>query len=252
MECSLAIIAPATAEVDEDWTLTTYRAVGFFKELLLYSMSTIYYELNTQIQEQQEIINLSAPLISSASEQETFKLLPQSQPLYNALVTAYHTTLQRIRNGETNAKGVVFFACALARIDALVAGTDPEAVVLETAKASVGEIREILAMVYKQEHGESIDLSASRVGGKDHGRGDGADDVTGQGVPTGTNTDNDVSMRGDVDFHNGSSMYMGSSSQSSWPKDMMDFSSRFLQDPEWFFEASGWMDTGNDMIFGGI
>ncbi|KAJ8110958.1 hypothetical protein OPT61_g6334 [Boeremia exigua] len=247
LDSSLAIFAPASAKVDEDWTLLSYRAVGFFKALILFAMSTIYYELNMQIEEYQNTFNLTAPLISGASEQRPFKLPPQSQVLYNALVTSYHTALQRIQNGETNAKGVVFLACAVARIDALVAGTDPEAVVLETAKASIGEIREILADVYKQEHGESIDLSASRVGGRDHGRGDGADDVTGQSVPTGTNTDPDISLRSDLGFHDGNVMDAG-----LWPNDMMDFSSRFLQDPEWFFDTSGWMDTSNNMILGSI
>ncbi|KAH6633473.1 hypothetical protein C7974DRAFT_172295 [Boeremia exigua] len=255
LESSLAIIAPATAAVGEDWTLLTYRAVGFFKSLILYAMSTIYYELNTQIEEHQNAPAPTAPLISD-SEDRVFVLPPQSHTLYDALVMAYHTSVQRILNGETNAKGAVFFACAVARVDALVAGTDPEAMVLQAAKRSIGEIREIMAEVYRQEHGESIDLSGSGVGNKDHGRGDGADDVTGQGVSTGTSADPNISLRGDMgrsaSCGEGVDLDTGSDMQSYWPNDMMDFDSRFLEDPEWFFETSGWMGTGSNTIFGGI
>jgi hypothetical protein len=156
LDASLAIFAPATASVagvDDDWTLMTYRAVGFFKSLILYAMSTIYFELITQIEEHRKLSILMAPLVSEATAVQTSSLPPQTQILYDALVRAHHMTLLRLKNGETNPKGVVFFACALARIDALVTGTNAEAKVLESARANVVEMRRIMADVYEQEHG---------------------------------------------------------------------------------------------------
>lgn len=251
LDVSLAIIAPATApmaDVDDDWTLMTYRAAGFFKALILYAVSTIYYELNTQIEEQRDVSSLTAPLVSNAPLQQTFTLSSQSQLLYDALVSAYRIAVSRLRNGETNAKGVVFFACAVARVDALVTGTDPEAAVLKAAKTSVVEMRRIMADVYQEEHGEPIDLSTSRTREREHGRGEGADDVTGQNIPTGTGVGFDVGQESVSDapsnFGNDFDMDFGIDSQSFSPVDLMDFDSQFLQGPEWFFDTSGWAGMG--------
>ncbi|KAF2628027.1 hypothetical protein BU25DRAFT_410150 [Macroventuria anomochaeta] len=251
LDASLAIFAPATAPVagrNDDWTLVTYRAVGFFKALILYATSTIYYELNTQIEEHRDTLAQTAPLVSSTSTVRTFALPPQSQTLYNALISAYRIAVSRIRNGETNAKGVIFFACATARIDALVAGTDPEAAVLEAAKTGIAEMRRIMAEVYEQEHGEPIDLTTSRqsVPDKNHGRGEGADDVTGQGIPTGTGA-NTEAIFGGLGSHSGVDVNTAFSSgfdaggmdaQPILQSDTMDFDYTFLADPEWFFDSS--------------
>lgn len=238
LDASLAIFAPASASVagvDDDWTLMSYRAVGFFKSLILFAMSTIYFELNTQIEEHRKLSSLMAPLVSEATAAQTSGLPPQTQILYDALVRAHHMTLLRLKKGETNPKGVVFFACALARIDALVSGTNPEAKVLEAARASVVEMRRIMADVYEQEHGESIDLSGSRTRDRGHGRGDGADDVTGRHLPTGTEANAGVGMEMSADDEFG--FDFGSQSLLSGG---MDFSSQFLQDPEWFFDSNDW------------
>ncbi|KAF3006751.1 hypothetical protein E8E13_009905 [Curvularia kusanoi] len=244
LDASLAILAPATAPVDgveDDWTLMTYRAVGFFKALILYAISTIYFELNSQIEEQQKLHNLMAPMVWETEGRQIPALPPQSQILYDALLRAHRIALLRLQNGETNPKGVVFFACATARIDALVAGADPEAKVLETARSSIVEMRRIMADVYEQEHGDSIDLNTSVARDRSHGRGDGADDVTGQHVPTGTeaNADIDVAMGADSEF--------GLELQSSLSGDL-DFSSQFLQDPEWFFSSSDWTGMLGDSM----
>jgi hypothetical protein len=252
---SLAIIAPATspiADVADDWTLMTYRATGFFKALILYAISTVCYELDTQIEEQRATRRLTAPLVSHGSSQEPFTLSSQSQLLYDALVSAYHIAVARLRNGETNAKGVVYFACAIARVDAIVQGADPEATVLEAAKSSIADVRRILADVYEQEHGEPIDLSASSVGLGDHGRGEGADDVTGQCLPTGTGAassgaDADGGAMLDRDKRSVASTNFitdfGFDSNSLSPVDLMDFNFQFMQNPEWFFDTSGWAGT---------
>lgn len=259
LESSLTIFAPATTPVAgtvDDWTLMTYRAVGFYKSLFLYALSTIYYELHMQIEEYRENCSFTAPLISTASEQQPFALPPQSQPLYKALENAHHISMLRIRNGETNAKGVVFLACAVARVDALVAGADAETTVLATAKASIVEARKIIAEVFEQEHGEPIDLGASRTRDKEHGRGDGADDVTGRSGETGASADAELATGNEggktVDAHDGFDVGLGLDPESFLQDDMMDFNVDFLQDPEWFFETNGWTDMGNDMVFGGI
>lgn len=245
---SLAIIAPATlqvAGVADDWSLMTYRATGFFKALILYAISTICYELSTQIKEQSATNRLIAPLVSENVRQAPFTLSSQSQLLYNALVSAYHIAVARLRNGETNAKGVVYFACAIARVDALVRGVDPEAMVLEAAKSSIAEMRGILADVYEQEHGEPIDLSSSFLKVRNHGRGEGADDVTGQSLPTGTGLgglgvgEGSTGSYASSGWTNDLNMDFGIDSNSLSPVDLMDFNFQFMQNPEWFFDTGG-------------
>lgn len=247
LDASLAIFAPATAPtpgVEDDWARMTYRAVGFFKALILYAMSTIYCELNSQIEENQKLSNLTAPLVSEASTNPVLSLPPQTQMLYDALAEGHLKALRRLQNGETNPKGLVFFACALARIDALVAGTDPEAKVLETAKKSISEIRCILADVYEQEHGEPIDLGSSRITDANHGRGDGADDVTGRRLPTGTGANDGSVVEGAMDAGTISDAWVDVGFDSHAFMSDMDFSPQFFQDPEWFFESNTWADMG--------
>jgi hypothetical protein len=218
-------------------------------------MSTIYYELNTQIEEHRNTSSLVAPLVSNASAYQPFTLPPQSQILYDCMASVYHTSLSRIRNGETNAKGVVFIACAIARVDALVAGADAEAAVLKAAKKSIVEVREIMAQVYEQEHGKPIDLSTSRAENKNHGRGEGADDVTGQHLPTGTGAAPRIGLDMDPNIANGMANFdadLNIGSQSIFPDDVVDFDFRFTQDPEQFFDISIWGDMNNSMGFGGL
>jgi hypothetical protein len=193
LDTSLAIYAPATAPVpgmQDDWTRLTHRCVGFFKSFFLYAMSTVYIELNTQIEEQKDSSLVFAPLVSTAHSQPgndgSFALPTLFQTLRQVLVGAHKTAISRIRNGETNAKGVVFMSCALARIDALVEGVDPEKAVLEAAKKAVKEASGIMMEVYKEEHGVPIDLNVSKAGMMEGSRGEGADDVTGKGGSTGT------------------------------------------------------------------
>ncbi|KAF1842928.1 uncharacterized protein K460DRAFT_378199 [Cucurbitaria berberidis CBS 394.84] len=168
LDTSLALCAPATElqpGEEDDWTRMSHRCVGFFKSFFLYAMSTVYYELNSQINERREDSTLFAPMISTSAPQENRPLaLPsQFQALRGVLEAARDTALARIRNGETNAKGFVFLHTVLARIDALVSGADPERAVLEVAKKSVKEAAQIIAEVYREEHGEEIDLNPSDV-----------------------------------------------------------------------------------------
>ncbi|KAF2030610.1 hypothetical protein EK21DRAFT_111702 [Setomelanomma holmii] len=172
LDTSLAIYAPATEAIpgqEDDWIRMTHRsqiADRRTKACVRYLRTAYLHKLNT----------FDPP----------FVLPTQFQTLRNVLVSAHGTAIARLRNGETNAKGVVFLLCALTRIDALVSGEDADRAVLEAARKSVKEASQILAEVYEAEHGIPIDLNIS-ISNKDHSRGDGADDVTGRGLQTGTN-----------------------------------------------------------------
>jgi hypothetical protein len=191
------------------------------------------------------------------------------------MLSALRTAEAQIRNGETNAKGVVFMSCAIARIDALVSGADPERAVLEAAKKSVKETSAILPQVYEQEHGVPIDLNVSTTG-KDSSRGDGADDVTGRRLQTGTDAivsenygtvgadgnidegmfDGSIDMLGDgmggVNGNLGLDAYMAGQNLEA-----MGFGDQnhFARSPEWFYNINGYVGpTGNNWGngFGGL
>ncbi|KAI4683852.1 uncharacterized protein J4E84_006691 [Alternaria hordeiaustralica] len=266
LDTSLAIYAPATElspGEEDDWTRMTHRCVGFFKSFFLYAMSTVYYELNSQINERKEELALFAPLLSTrpttaSSSTGLTSLPPQYHALRQVLESSQHTAVARIQNGETNAKGVVFINCALARIDALIAGTDPEAAVLEAAKSSTKEMSQILAAVYREEHGEDIDLSpsTSSFAGKEHGRGEGADDITGKHLPTGTGAQTGSSNSTDFscfdgtmdglnmldsdlgDVNTGFDIDINAYMQ-GLPMDSVD-GFHFGRSPEWFYDLDGW------------
>jgi hypothetical protein len=229
LEMSLAMFAPATEPVpgqEDDWTRMTHRAVGFFKASLLYAMSTVYYELISQIEEQKQNAFLFAPLVGSS---QPVTLPVQFQSLHTVLSSSHQIALARVRNGETNGKGVVFLACALARIDALVTGTDPEVAVVDAAMRAVKEVEGILAAVYYEEHGKPIDIASK---GGQFGRGGGADDITGQHQRTGTDVGNKEPLDcGFIDMSFMQSMDVS-------------YDDRFARSPEWIYDFSRW--TGGE------
>lgn len=98
-----------------------------------------------------------------------------------------------------------------------------------------------MADVYEQEHGVPIDLSAHKTKDRNHGRGDGADDLTGGHARTGTETNGEFSMGAIAGADTGRDAWfdVGLDSQSFLSLDM-DFSPDFFQDPEWLFESSDW------------
>jgi hypothetical protein len=279
LDTSLAIYAPATELApgqQDDWTRMTHCCVGFFKSLFLYAVSTIYIELNTQIEEQKHASAILTPLISSStpSTNHAFALPTQFQTLREILVSAHETTIARIRNGETNAKGAVFLSCALARIDALVSSADAEHAVLEAAKNSVKETSRILAKVYQAEHGVPIDLDTS-MAGKEKSREEGADDVTGRRLQTGTDVSTEIPPDsdgvgvgegmldgsigiddldvldgglGDFNGHFDLDSYMQGQSV-----DPANYGNHFARSPEWFYDLGGYAAPGGwGNGFGGI
>jgi hypothetical protein len=279
LDTSLAICAPATEPVpgqENDWTRMTHRCIGFFKSFFLYAMSTVYIELNTQIEEQKHASAIAGPLISNSTSDSNhpFTLPTQFSTLRDVLVSASETAVARIRNGETNAKGAVFMSCAIARIDALVSGADPERAVLEAAKKAVKEASQIMREVYLAEHGVPIDLNVSTAG-KDASRGDGADDVTGRRLQTGTDVSIDVphpdlesyasAQNGDMNgnmldgtmdgldmLDDGFGNLNGAMDLDAY-MDAMNYTSHFARSPEWFYDMNAYAapnNWGND--FGGI
>ncbi|RYO36317.1 hypothetical protein AA0113_g5700 [Alternaria arborescens] len=270
LDTSLAIYAPATdnaPDEEDDWTRMTQRCVGFFKSFFLYGMSTVYYELTSQINERLEDAALFAPMVSArtpTSSTTGLSSLPaQYQPLREVLESSRCLAIARIHNGETNAKGVVFINCALARIDALISGNDPDAAVLEAAKSSTSETSRILAEVYREEHGEEIDLGLSSgcFNGREHGRGEGADDITGKHLPTGTDVQRGFSNVADFPSFDGTMEGMNMLDADLGDMNMgvdvdinaymqgqpMDIGSgfHFGRSPEWFYDLNGWAGTGN-------
>jgi hypothetical protein len=136
LDTSLAIYAPATVLLPgekDDSTRMAHRCVCFFKSYFLYAISVVYIELDSQIEEQKNASAIFASMITVSTPQQNkaITLPTQFQTLRNVLVSALETAIARIRNGETNAKGVVFMRCAIARIDALVSGADPDHARLE-------------------------------------------------------------------------------------------------------------------------
>ncbi|OAG06529.1 uncharacterized protein CC84DRAFT_1259701 [Paraphaeosphaeria sporulosa] len=169
---------PAEGDEEDDWARLTYRCVGFIKSCFLHSLSTIYFELTSRLEDDQDTL-LTAPIaISPAASHPQVPL--ELQPYYNALVFARFATEKRLRNGDANGKGYIWFCAALARVDALLARNDPALAVLAASKKGVHDTAVLMKEAYFAEFGENIDFSQPYpFAGKDHGRGEGADDVTG-------------------------------------------------------------------------
>lgn len=189
LDTSLIIATPTiamTENAEDDWVRLTYRGVGFVKSFFLHSLSTIYFELTSRLENERENL-LSAPLITSRTSSQPV-LPPELQPYYKLLLYARRVTEMRLRKGEVNAKGYAWLCAAVARVDALLSHTDPDAAVLAAAKKAVSDTASIMRQAYFDEHGEHIDLSRSGpFAGRDYGRGEGPDDVTGTPQNTGQN-----------------------------------------------------------------
>ncbi|KAF2114409.1 fungal-specific transcription factor domain-containing protein [Lophiotrema nucula] len=184
LDTSLSILTPApgsSSEDEDDWTRFSYYSVGVFKSFWLYSMSTVYLELIAQIEEQRQevapfqpiplhptrpldfITTINNPSVASDTSSRSIHprliLPPQTESLRNVIIAAQRTSEGRVRNGEANIKGNVFVISAIARIDALIKGTDANAAVLEAAKKSIAISTELMRQAYREENGVDIDLS---------------------------------------------------------------------------------------------
>lgn len=182
LHASLMIARPTASPAEgyevDDWARLTYRCVGFIKSCFLHSISTIYFELTSRLEEDQDTLLTAAPAISAGTQRPHVPL--DLQPYYNALVFARFATEERLRNGDANGKGYVWFCAALARVDALLSRADPAPAVLAASRKAVEDTAVLMKEAYFAEIGNHIDVSQPYLyAGKDHGRGGGADDVTG-------------------------------------------------------------------------
>ena len=179
LDTSLIIATPTVTspeEEEDDWVRLTHRGVGFVKSFFLHSLSTIYFELTSRLEKEREE-SLSVPFASSRNT-GIMALPPDLEPYYKMLVYARSVTQKRLGNGEVNAKGYTWLCSAVARVEALLSHSDPDVAVLAAAKKAVNDTAVLMRKAYYDEHGEHIDLSRPFTG-RDHGRGEGADDVTG-------------------------------------------------------------------------
>ncbi len=204
LDTSLSLYAPATALQSgekDDWTRMTYTCAGFFKSFFWYAMTTVYMELNTLVKERRNASVLLTPLVSTfpspilASSQLPLEMSEQFQTLRSVLESARNIGVTRIRNGETNAKGVAFLTCALARLDALVSGTDTDEAVLEAAKSSAREMGRIMIQTYSEEYGEDISLShpsAPALPGQESRRNPRADNARRENTSTMSNKESEI------------------------------------------------------------
>ncbi|KAL2045405.1 hypothetical protein ABVK25_012117 [Lepraria finkii] len=106
---------------DDDYTRLRVFGRGLFKSILLHASATMCLELIMQLVED------SSPSTSSLSRKE----------LYSAVRDSVEITRRRVLAGETSVKGHVFFACALAQIDAMQSGISSEQPVKNAAMASL-------------------------------------------------------------------------------------------------------------------
>ena len=261
LDASLTICSPASElrpGEEDDWTRMAHTCVGFFKSSFFYAMTTVFFELSSAIQEHRADPALSAPTVSktSPSSPQSFMMPTQCQTLRAVLDSAQEMAIARVRKGETNVKGAAFFMCALARLDALVAGEDPEAAVLEAAKRAVTEMSQIMKQAYREEHGEDIDLgpSSDALAREKRKRGDGANHVAGAGTSAASyNTSNlydgstasKQGMDGPGRLDGGLEAWcMGTDTElnNSLPDANIEFKPGmyFARSPEWFFDLNGW------------
>jgi hypothetical protein len=196
LDASISILAPVIATengegVEDDWGRLVTHGVGFVKSFSLYTLSTVYLELETRIQE----MHLDAPIPQPTPMRPS--LPPELRQLRDVLEKTKSWALIRVTNGETNCKGVLFLSCALARIDALVSHADAQAAVLLAAENGISECAGIMRSVNQDLDVDIVRQLGTRGG--EFGRGEGADMVFVSGVREGDGLESGWEMDMDWD-----------------------------------------------------
>jgi hypothetical protein len=114
----------------DDYTCLRTRCAGVFESVVTHSLIIIFFELITQLKEQDPFIEQS----------RVFR-----QPLKNILHDACDLLAVRVSVAENNAKGHLLFSAALGHIDAIEAGTSPHQGAVEGAKRSAEICFDLLA-----------------------------------------------------------------------------------------------------------
>jgi hypothetical protein len=105
----------------DDYTCLRTRSGSFFESIFTHSMIIIFFELVTQLKEQDSFIEQS----------KEFR-----QPLKNILCDGCDLLAARISVAENNVKGHLLFSAALGQIEAIEARTSPYQGAVEGAKRS--------------------------------------------------------------------------------------------------------------------
>jgi hypothetical protein len=94
----------------DDYTCLKIRSGGFFESVITHGMIIIFFELVTQLKEQDSFIEQNREL---------------RQPLKNILRDARDLIAVRISVAENNVKGHLLFSAALGQIEAMESGISP-------------------------------------------------------------------------------------------------------------------------------
>ena len=142
LETALAIFFHSGAEdlppghdprIMDDYTRLKLVGGGIFKDVVLHAATIISVELLLQLEE-----DLRSGLPPSTQRKAS------REPLCQALQDIIALTSDRIRGGENNAKGHLFFSAVAAYIQAMTNGIPAENVVPEASKRSAAHCLELL------------------------------------------------------------------------------------------------------------
>jgi len=114
----------------DDYTCLKTRSGSFFENIITHSMIMLFFELITQLKEQDSFIEQNKEL---------------RQPLKNILHDACDVIAVRISVAENNVKGHLLFSAALGQIEAMETGTSPYQGAIDGAKRSADMCFELLA-----------------------------------------------------------------------------------------------------------
>ncbi|KAM5362615.1 hypothetical protein ACJZ2D_012444 [Fusarium nematophilum] len=145
---------------EDEYNLIKLRSRGTFRSILYDATTTVCLELTQQLREDPSAA-LFGPLPDSRS------LPPMRGELYSTVKAAVETLKSRIWEGETNVKGFVFFATAMAQVDGMIqhsgrAGTrdggDEDSIQEDLARAQMESLEEawkILKSLMAEKEGEN-------------------------------------------------------------------------------------------------
>ena len=117
--------------LEDDYTRLKHLGGGVFRGVLIHAAFNIGLELISQLQEDS----------SCFTSESNFHYRKE---LHKALEGYVELTAARIRAGETNVKGHIFFSCVLAQVNALYACTSAEQGILKALKKSAETSYELL------------------------------------------------------------------------------------------------------------
>jgi hypothetical protein len=124
----------------DDQTRLKIVGGGFFKEFSAHAAVIIITELIMQLEE--DLASGLPPSLASKAARE---------PMHRCVRETIDLAAERIKHGENNAKGHLFFCAAGAQIEAMVNGVPAELVVIEAARNSAKTCLELLRARTKSE-----------------------------------------------------------------------------------------------------